>query len=181
ENDLDKNTIVIYTSDQGFYLGEHGWFDKRFMYEESFRTPLIVRWPEAVKSGSVNQDPVMNLDIGHTILDAAEADIPEDFEGRSFLSILKNNKAPDDWRESIYYQYYDSDVIHNVAKHIGVKKDNYKLIYFYENEDWELYDLNKDAQELNNVYDQSEYQSIQDSLLTLLKKKAAKYDPQINF
>src|SRR5699024_9399302 len=107
ENDLDKNTIVIYTSDQGFYLGEHGWFDKRFMYRESFRTPLVIRWPEEIEAGSVSTDPVMNLDIGETLLEAAGAEIPDDMEGRSFLPILKG-ETPDDWRENVYYQYYAS-------------------------------------------------------------------------
>lgn len=178
ENDLDKNTIVIYTSDQGFYLGEHGWFDKRFMYRESFRTPMVIRWPEEIEAGSVSTDPVMNLDIGETLLEAAGADIPDDMEGRSFLPILKG-ETPDDWRENVYYQYYASGGEHNVAKHVGVQADDYKLIYFYENEDWELYDLEEDSKELNNVYGDADYEDMQNKLKEALKEKVEKYDPQI--
>lgn len=163
EKGLDKNTIVIYTSDQGFYLGEHGWFDKRFMYEESFRTPLIVRWPDVIKPGSVSNDMVMNLDIAETLLDAAQVKVPAEMQGKSMLPVWKG-KTPDDWRKYVYYHYYESGGEHNVAKHIGVRSDRYKLIYYYENEDWELYDLQKDAHELNNVYNDPAYQKIQDSL-----------------
>src|SRR5699024_6813736 len=105
ENGLYENTIIIYTSDQGFYLGEHGWFDKRFMYKESFRTPLIVSWPGVIESGSVSNAPVMNLDIGETLIDAAGGTIPSDMQGQSFLPILKGNK-PEDWRKYVYYHYY---------------------------------------------------------------------------
>lgn len=177
ENDLDDNTIVIYTSDQGFYLGEHGWFDKRFMYEESFRTPLVMRWPDKIKSGSVSDQPVMNLDIGETLLEAAGVEIPEDMEGESFLPILEG-KTPDDWRKYVYYQYYANDE-HNVPKHIGVRSDRYKLIYFFERDDWELYDLKEDKLELNNVYGDEDYASVQESMLEVLKEKASKYDSDI--
>lgn len=180
KNDLADNTIVIYTSDQGFYVGEHGWFDKRFMYNESFHTPLIIRWPNQIDSETVNHDPVMNLDIGMTLLDAAGAEIPDDMEGRSFLPIL-NGETPEDWRDNVYYQFYASGGEHNVAKHIGVKSDDYKLIYFFENDEWELYDLTEDPQELNNVYGDGAYQLKQDSLTDILKQKAEKYDNAINF
>lgn len=177
-NHLDENTIVIYTSDQGFYLGEHGWFDKRFMYKESFRTPLIIRWPAAIKAGLVNNDPVMNIDIGETLLDAAGVKIPDEMQGRSFLPILKGNK-PDDWRKYVYYHYYESGGEHNVAKHIGVRSDRYKLIYFYDNDEWELYDMKKDSMELNNVYDDSDYKQIQDSLTKELWAQMKKYKDSI--
>ncbi len=177
ENGLEENTIVIYTSDQGFYMGEHGWFDKRFMYEESFRTPLIMRWPEKIKPGIVSDAPVMNLDIGETLLDAAGVKIPEDMEGESFLPILEDKK-PKDWRKYVYYQYYANDS-HNVAKHIGVRSDRYKLIYFFQNNDWELYDLEKDPTEINNVYGQSEYKEVQNELFKVLKEKASKNDPDV--
>lgn len=165
---LDKNTIVIYTSDQGFYLGEHGWFDKRFMYKESFRTPLIIRWPAVIKPGQVNDDAVMNMDIGVTLLNAAGITIPAEMQGLSFLPILKG-KTLDDWRKYVYYHYYESGGEHNVAKHIGIRSNRYKLIYFYENKEWELYDMEKDSNEINNVYGNPNYKAIQDSLTQQLK------------
>ncbi|MGN6542550.1 MAG: sulfatase family protein [Ginsengibacter sp.] len=178
EKGLDKNTIVIYTSDQGFYLGEHGWFDKRFMYEQSFRTPLIVKWPNVIKGGSVNNDMVMNLDLAETLLDAAHVKIPSDMQGKSMLPIWKG-KTPDDWRRYVYYHYYESGGEHNVAKHIGVRSDRYKLIYYYENGDWELYDLQKDPNELNNIYNKPDYQKIRDSLKNELQVQMKKFKDQI--
>lgn len=178
EKGLDKNTIVIYTSDQGFYLGEHGWFDKRFMYEQSFRTPLIVKWPNVIKGGSVNNDMVMNLDLAETLLDAAHVKIPSDMQGKSLLPIWKG-KTPDDWRRYVYYHYYESGGEHNVAKHIGVRSDRSKLIYYYENGDWELYDLQKDPNELNNIYNNRDYQKIQDSLKNELQVQMKKFKDQI--
>ncbi len=177
ENDLEDNTLVIYTSDQGFYLGEHGWFDKRFMYEESMRTPLVMRWPETIRPGTVSQTPVMNLDIGETLLDAAGAEIPEDMEGESFLPVLEGN-TPNDWRKYVYYQFYANDE-HNVPKHIGVRSDRYKLIYFFEYGDWEFYDLKEDPHELHNVYDNPEYKEPQEELLKVLKEKANINDPDV--
>jgi arylsulfatase A-like enzyme len=178
EKGLDKNTIVIYTSDQGFYLGEHGWFDKRFMYEESFRTPLIVRWPDVIKPGGINNDMVMNLDLGETLLDAAQVKIPADMQGKSMLPTWKG-QTPGDWRKYVYYHYYESGGEHNVAKHIGVRSDRYKLIYFYENNEWELYDLQKDSSELNNVYGNPEYKQIQDSLKNELQIQMKKFKDNI--
>lgn len=175
---LDSNTIVIYTSDQGFYLGEHGWFDKRFMYKESFRTPLIVSWPGVIEPGSVSNAPVMNLDIGETLLDAAGATIPEDMQGRSFLPILEGH-VPDNWRKYVYYHYYASGGEHNVAKHIGVRSDRYKLIYFYENKEWELYDMKKDSNELHNIFNNPEYKAVQDSMIHELKIQMKKYEDSI--
>ncbi|HZW70655.1 MAG TPA: sulfatase [Hanamia sp.] len=178
EKGLDKNTIVIYTSDQGFYLGEHGWFDKRFMYEQSFRTPLIVRWPAVIRPGSVTNDMVMNLDLAETLLDVAQVKIPAEMQGRSMLPIWQG-KTPDDWRKYVYYHYYESGGEHNVAKHIGVRSDRYKLIYYYENGDWELYDLQKDPNELNNVYGKPEYKSVKDSLSNELNVQIKKYKDNI--
>jgi len=178
EKGLDKNTIVIYTSDQGFYLGEHGWFDKRFMYEQSFRTPLIVRWPDVIKPGSINNDMVMNLDLPETLLDAAHVKIPAEMQGKSMLPIWQG-KIPDDWRKYVYYHYYESGGEHNVAKHIGVRSDRYKLIYYYEYGDWELYDLQKDPDELNNVYDNPDHQQIQDSLKNELQVQIKKFKDNI--
>ncbi len=174
EHGLEKNTIVIYASDQGFYLGEHGWFDKRFMYEQSFRMPLIIRWPAVVRPGSVSNDPVMNIDIGETLLDAAGVSVPAEMQGRSMLPILQG-KTPADWRRYVYYHYYESGGEHNVARHIGIGSDRYKLIYFYENNDWELYDLQKDTSELHNVYNDPAYKAIQDSLKKELTVQMKKY------
>jgi arylsulfatase A-like enzyme len=175
EKGLDNNTIVIYSSDQGFYLGEHGWFDKRFMYEESFKTPLIIKWPAVVKPGSINNNLVMNLDIAETLLDAAKVKIPSDMQGESMLPILKNGKEPANWRKEVYYHYYDSGGEHNVAEHVGVRTDRYKLIWFYENKEWEMYDLLKDKQEIHNLYDNPYYKQIQNDLKSKLKKLIVKY------
>ena len=172
EKGLDKNTIVIYTSDQGFYLGEHGWFDKRFMYEESFRTPLIVKWPGAVKNNSVTDKMVLNLDYAETILDMAGVKIPSDMQGKSFVPVLKQQAGI--FRDALYYHYYETTT-HHVAKHIGVRTQNYKLIYFYEKGEWELYDLVKDKSEMNNVYNKPAYSKIQEMLKKRLKELKEQY------
>lgn len=156
EQGLNENTIVIYSSDQGFYMGEHGWFDKRFMYEESFRTPLIVKWPGTVKAGSVNTDLVQNIDFAETFLDIAGASIPEDMQGKSIVPLLKD-KTPDNWRKSLYYHYYEYPGAHAVRRHEGVANKQYKLIRFYgtdvpNGEEWEFYDLQTDPTEMNNIY-----------------------------
>jgi arylsulfatase A-like enzyme len=151
---LSKNTIVMYCSDQGFYLGEHGWFDKRFMYEESFRTPLIVRWPGVTKAGSVNNDLVQNIDFAETFLDLAKAPIPDDMQGKSLVPLLRH-KTPQDWRTSLYYHYYEYPAVHSVRRHEGVAEKQHKLIRFYGRdvpgkEEWELYDLKTDPHEMKN-------------------------------
>ena len=169
ESGLAENTIVIYTSDQGWYLGEHGWYDKRWMYEESFRTPLMVRWPGKVKPGSVNTDMVMNLDFAQTFLDIAGADQPEDMQGASIKPVLAG-KTPDDWRKSVYYHYYEFPGAHSVAKHNGVRTERYKLINFYENQEWELFDLKEDPNELTSVYDNPAYAEIRKDLEVELKR-----------
>ena len=157
DNGLAENTVVVYASDQGFYLGEHGWFDKRFMYNESFKTPLIVRWPGHVKPGSVNDDIVSNLDFPETFLDMAGVPIPDDMQGRSLVPILEGGK-PADWRTSLYYHYYEYPAVHMVKKHEGVYDGRYKLIHFYDDIDaWELFDLQADPNELTNVYSESKY------------------------
>ncbi len=165
EAGLEQNTIVIYSSDQGFYLGEHGWFDKRWIFEQSLRTPLLIRWPGVVKPGSVNTDMVSNLDYPETFLDIASVEAPKEMQGRSFVPILKGS-APADWRKSFYYHYYEHPGVHNVARHYGVVTDRYKLVYFYEPEFnyWELFDLQKDPQEMKSVYDQPEYADVQADL-----------------
>jgi arylsulfatase A-like enzyme len=152
---LAKNTIVIYSSDQGFYNGEHGWFDKRWMYEESLRTPLLVSVPGA--SGSVNdKDIVSNVDFAPTILDLAGLPVPSDMQGRSFAPILKG-QTPADWRKSFYYHYYEFPGPHMVQRHDGVTDGRYKLIHFYDINEWEMYDLKTDPYELKSVYNDPSY------------------------
>ncbi len=157
---LADNTIVVYTSDQGFYMGEHGWFDKRFMYEESFRTPLIIRYPGG-KGGLVSNAFVQNLDFAPTYLDVAGAAQPEEMSGRSLLPVIKHNgKQPCKWRKYMYYHYYDLPSEHNVLKHDGVADKRFKLIHFYggENGDYEeFYDLRKDPQEMHNCIAEGRY------------------------
>ena len=141
KNDLSKNTIVIYLSDQGFYLGEHGWFDKRFMYEESFRTPFLIRYPEKIKAGTRIDDFVLNLDVAPTLLEAAGVSIPAEMQGKSILPLFQDKKIP--FRDQIYYHYYENEE-HSVSPHFGIRTDRYKLIRFYKRvEGWELFDLKK--------------------------------------
>lgn len=159
EAGLAENTVVMYSSDQGWYLGEHGWFDKRWMYQESLLSPLMVRWPGVVKPGSVNTDMVSNLDFAETFLEIAGASIPDDMQGRSLVPILKGT-TPDDWRSTFYYHYYEFPGAHDVARHYGVTNGKHKLIYFYENDEWELFDLEKDPNELMSEYNNPEYAPI---------------------
>jgi arylsulfatase A-like enzyme len=140
ESGLAKNTVVFYTADNGWYLGENGWFDKRWMYDISFRTPLLVRWPEHVKPASTSDQMVMNLDFAQTFLDIAGVEQPADMQGRSLVPILEG-KAPDDWRTSVYYHYYEFPGAHSVQKHYGVRTDRHKLIHLYDIYDCELYEL----------------------------------------
>jgi arylsulfatase A-like enzyme len=157
---LAEDTVVIYTSDNGFYLGEHGWFDKRFMYEESLRMPLIVRYPGVIEAGGVNEDMVLNLDFAPTLLGFAGVPMPEDMQGESFSRLLQG-QAAGDWRESMYYHYYEYPGWHAVKRHYGVRTKKYKLIHFYYDIDaWELYDLQKDPHELNNVYGDAGYADV---------------------
>jgi len=178
-NRLDKNTIVIYTSDQGFYLGEHGWFDKRFIFEESLKTPLLIQWPGVIKPGTVCDDMVSNLDFAETLIDVACKEIPSQMQGQSFLPLLKGKKQ-DNPRTSHYYHYYESPSEHYVPRHYGITTDRYKLIHFYydfENpiDDWELFDLRKDPQEMVDVCDDPQYSKVRDSLHTELKKLMTRY------
>jgi arylsulfatase A-like enzyme len=159
KNELTNNTIVVYTSDQGFYLGEHGWFDKRFMYEPSFRTPLIIRYPPLIEAGSINNDLVQNIDFAPTFLDLARTKIPNDMQGMSLLPLFSNKNS--NWRDALYYHYYEYPGIHMVKRHFGVRTKRYKLIHFYYDVDeWELYDLEKDPQEMNNIYDNPDYAEV---------------------
>lgn len=151
ESGLAQNTIVIYSSDQGFFLGEHGWFDKRFMYEESLRMPLMIRWPGKTKPNSVNTDFVSNLDFAETFLEAAGVAIPADMQGRSLVPLLTGAR-PAEWRQSHYYHYYEYPAVHMVPRHYGVRTARYKLIHFYQLDEWELYDLEQDPHEMRSVY-----------------------------
>ncbi|AFL85743.1 arylsulfatase A family protein [Belliella baltica DSM 15883] len=170
---LSENTIVIYLSDQGFYLGEHGWFDKRFMYEESFRTPMMMRYPGVIAPGTVSEDFVINLDIGPTMLQAAGLEIPKDMDGKSFLPVLTDPKA--EGREAVYYHYYENGE-HAVSPHFGVRTDRYKLIRFYKRvEEWELYDLGNDPQEHNNLFGNEEYAEVHKEMYAKLMRVIEKY------
>ena len=175
ENYLSKNTIVIYTSDQGFYLGEHGWFDKRFMYEESFKTPLMVRWPNQINAGTTSDEMVQNLDFAQTFLEAAGIEIPNDMQGESLMPLLTGNG--DKWnRKSVYYHYYEYPGEHTVKRHYGISTKNYKLIHFYHDiDEWELYDRMKDPKEMNNVYNDPEYAKVVNELKIELAELRVKY------
>ena len=151
DQDLADNTVFVYSSDQGFYIGDHGWYDKRWMYEESLKMPLIISWPGVIKPGSRNTDLVQNLDYAQTFLEMAGAETPSDMQGASLMPLLKGNR-PDDWRKSIYYHYYEYPSYHQVPRHNGIRTERYKLINFYEFGEWEFYDLKTDPDELKNLY-----------------------------
>ena len=187
ESGLAKNTIVIYSSDQGFYLGEHGWFDKRWIYEESLRTPFIVRWPGVVKAGVENNDIVSPLDFAETFCDIAGIQVPSDMQGRSLVPVLKGN-TPKDWRRSFYYHYYEYPGWHLVRRHYGVADGRYKLVHFYEEsiEQWELIDLKADPLEQRNFYGKTQYAKVQKRLHAELNRLRKQYgvpesDPSASF
>jgi arylsulfatase A-like enzyme len=157
---LETNTIVVYSSDQGMFLGEHDWFDKRWIFEESLRTPLLIRWPSVVKPGSVDKHIVSNLDFAETFLDAAGVPIPVRMQGRSLLPLL-TGQSPPDWRTNFYYHYYEYPNVHNVPRQYGVVTERYKLVHFYKIHDpafgyTELFDLQKDPNEMKSVYGEPE-------------------------
>jgi len=175
EAGLAEDTIVIYTSDQGFYLGDHGWFDKRFMYEESLKMPLLVRYPREIRAGAVNDDIVLNLDFGPTFLDYAGVDKPDEMQGESMRKVLRG-RTPRSWRKSMYYHYYEYPGWHMVKRHYGVRTERYKLIHFYHDIDaWEFYDLKKDPDELNNLYENPAYANIIKRLKFELRRLQKKY------
>ncbi|QDT33281.1 sulfatase family protein [Thalassoglobus polymorphus] len=175
EAGLADNTIVIYSSDQGFYLGDHGWYDKRWMYEESMKMPFICKWPGVTQPGSINKDLIQNIDYAETFLEIAGAEIPDDMQGRSIVPLLKG-ETPKDWRDSIYYHYYEYPSVHMVAKHNGVRTDRYKLIQFYQFGEWEFYDLEKDPDELQNEYNNPQYAKE----IAQLKEELARLEKQTN-
>jgi len=151
ESGLSKNTIVIYSADQGFYLGEHGWFDKRWMFEESLSMPFIIRWPGVTKPGTRNASLIQNIDYAPTFLDAAGVPVPPDMQGKSLVPVIKaGDKTPDGWRDSIYY-FYSGEGTHHVAAHDGIRGERYKLIWFPGSKQWNLFDLEKDQQEMKSV------------------------------
>jgi arylsulfatase A-like enzyme len=174
-NGLMENTIIVYTSDQGFYLGEHGWFDKRFVYDESFKTPLLVSWPEKIKAGSKSDELVQNLDFAQTFLEAAGVKAPADMQGESLIPILTGQN--DKWtREEVYYHYYEYPAEHMVNRHYAIITKEYKLVHYYYVEDrWELIDRKKDPLELKNEYDNPAYKQIQEDLHRRLTDLRVKY------
>ncbi|MEO1994341.1 MAG: sulfatase [Planctomycetaceae bacterium] len=172
---LAENTVVIYSSDQGWYLGEHGWFDKRWMYQESLLTPLIVRWPGVVRAGSETNTMVSNLDFAETFLDIAGVKVPGDMQGHSLVPVLKG-QTPSDWRNSFYYHYYEGlKGGHNVPRHYGVTTGKHKLINFYEIGEWEMFDLDQDPNELRSVYSDPQYAAVRKTLETELSRLRSVY------
>ncbi|WP_142785525.1 sulfatase family protein [Changchengzhania lutea] len=174
-HDLEDNTIVVYTTDQGFYLGEKGWFDKRFMYEESLAMPMLMKYPGVVKPGTEITALTQNLDFAETFLDFAQVDIPEDMQGKSLKPILTNTIEDEDFRDAIYYHYYDFPAFHMVKKMYGVRTKRYKLFHVYDDIDaWELYDLKEDPSEVNNVINDDAYNEIEQ----ILRKRLAELQQQ---
>jgi arylsulfatase A-like enzyme len=177
---LDHNTVVIVTSDQGFYLGEHGFFDKRFIYEESLRMPFIVRYPSRVKAGSVNRDIIANIDFAPTLLELAGIEAKESMQGKSFEANLKG-ETPPDWRQSVYYHYYEFPYWHHVQPHYGIRTKKYTLAHFYYNIDvWELYDLEKDPEQINNLIDDPAYAEVISELKNELKDLQEQYENDLS-
>jgi len=170
---LDENTIVVYTSDQGFFLGEHGLFDKRFMYEEAMRTPLLIRYPREIEKSSQSDRLTQNIDIAPTLLDVAGIAVPEDMQGESLRRIWMNDDP--EWRDAIYYHYYEKGF--GATPHYGIRTEQYKLIRFYDVVDsWELYDLSEDPGEMNNLYTDPGYEKIIQDLKSRLKELQKEYE-----
>lgn len=161
EAGLSDDTIVIYSSDQGFYLGEHGWYDKRWMFEESLLMPFLIRWPGVINPGVQSTALIQNIDYAPTFLDIACADIPSEIQGRSMVEMLKNQGRPSaTWRDAVYYAYYENAAVHNVPVHDGVRTDRYKLMYFPRGREWNLFDLKMDPQELTSVHGHPDYADV---------------------
>ncbi|ADY52368.1 sulfatase [Pseudopedobacter saltans DSM 12145] len=176
EGELD-NTIIVYTSDQGFFLGEHGFFDKRMMYEECLRTPLLIRYPNGIKKGLVSDALAMNVDFAPTLLDYAGVKIPKDMQGKSLKPVIDNDgKVLAKWRDAVYYHYYEYPSWHMVKRHYGIRTNRYKLIHFYNDiDEWELYDLEKDPKEMNNVYNNTAYANVVKMMHAKMKKLQKQY------
>jgi len=176
ENNLEDNTIIVVTSDQGFYLGDHGFFDKRFIYEESLRMPFMVKYPERIKAGSVNEDIITNIDFAPTLLELAGITTTQKMQGTSFVPVLEGN-TPKDWQDAMYYHYYEFPFWHHVQPHYGIRTQKYTLAHFYYNIDvWELYDLEKDPNQMNNIYSDPNYTSTIAELKVKLKNLMIKYE-----
>ncbi len=181
DHDMLKNTLVVYTSDQGFYMGEHGWFDKRFMYEESLNTPLVMMLPEGYNARGEISEMVQNIDYAPTFLDLAGIEKPADMQGVSLVPLLKG-EHPADWRKSIYYHFYEYPAEHSVKRHYGVRNDRYKLIHFYNDIDrWELYDLQADPTEMHDIYGQPGTEEITAEMMQELNRLQKEYDDPIRF
>tara|TARA_R110000868_G_scaffold22400_4_gene91896 strand:+ start:172 stop:1836 length:1665 start_codon:yes stop_codon:yes gene_type:complete len=177
DNNLADNTIVIYTTDQGFYLGEKGWFDKRFMYEESLEMPMLMKYPAVIKPGTKITALTQNLDFAETFLDFAQVEIPEDMQGKSLKPLLTNAIEDDDFRDAIYYHYYDFPAFHMVKKMYGVRTNRYKLFHVYDDiDEWELYDLEEDPSEIHNLINDEEYDDIEEKLRKKLKALQDQYN-----
>ena len=174
ESGLAENTLIIYSSDQGFFLGEHGWYDKRWMYEESLRMPFLARWPARIPPGTRVPQMIQNIDYAPTFLEAAGLEVPGDVQGESLTPLLEGGD-PGDWRRSIYYHYYEFPAVHMVAKHYGVRMERYKLIHYYETDEWECFDLETDPGEMESVYADPEYAGIVAELKTELARLQALY------
>ncbi len=179
KNGLTTNTVVIYTSDQGFFLGDHGLYDKRFMYEDSIRMPFIVRWPGVAKAGLTQDAMAINTDFACTFMQIAGVPVPADMQGRSLVPLLKGEQ-PGDWRTAYYYRYYHDPGDHNTRAHYGIRTTTHKLIYFWKKDQWECYDLVKDPLELHNIYNDPEQKQLISALKTELYrlKKEVKDDDQ---
>lgn len=176
ENNLEENTVIVVTSDQGFYLGDHGFFDKRFIYEESLRMPFMVKYPERIKAGSVNEDIITNIDFAPTLLELAGITTTQKMQGTSFVPVLEGN-TPNNWQDAMYYHYYEFPFWHHVQPHYGIRTQKYTLAHFYYNIDvWELYDLEKDPNQMNNIYNDPNYTSTITELKAKLKNLMIKYE-----
>jgi len=173
KNNLSENTIVIYSSDQGFYLGEHGWYDKRWMFEESFRMPFLIRWPGVVKAGSKPTQLIQNIDYAPTFLEMAGLDIPCEIQGKSIVPLMKGEDTK--WRDSLYYAYYEHGG-HGVPMHFGVRTRTHKLMHFPRTDEWNLFDLEKDPQEMRSVHDYADYKEVHAKLLAEYHRLREKYD-----
>lgn len=178
ENNLEDNTIVVYMSDQGFFLGEHGWYDKRFMYEPCLRIPLLISWPHVTVKGSHSDLLVQNLDMAPTMLDIAGVDVPEQMQGESIVPILQGSSSQ--WRDSMYYHYYEYPGAHSVQKHEGVRTESFKLIHYYEVDEWEMFDFKNDPNEMNNLYDNPLFSETQSELKQKLIKLKVQYEVPAN-
>ena len=173
DSELSDNTIVFYTGDQGFFLGDHGFFDKRFIYEESFRMPLIIRYPDKIKQGATSGELISNVDFAPTLLDFANIDVPGDVQGMSFRPIAEG-RTGGAWRDAVYYHYYEWPFWHHVQPHYGLRTDRYKLVHFYFNIDmWEFYDLEKDPEEMHNIIDNAGYADVIREIKTRLHELMA--------